>query len=323
MRILVTGKEGQLARALAAAAASRPDLQVVFAGRPELDLERPGGLGPAVRAAAPDLVINAAAWTAVDQAEDEPERAFRINADAAGELARAARQAGLPMIQISTDYVFDGGGEDPYAPIDAPNPQTVYGRSKLAGEVAVRNENPDHLIVRTAWVYSAYGRNFVRTMLGLAATRDEIRVVADQFGSPTSAIELANGLLQAADIWLTTRAVGPGTYHLAGSGRASWFDLAGRVFEQSEALGGPSARLRPIATEEWETRAVRPRQSQLDSSAFARDFGYACADWPLSVASVVRELLAPEPSRENGLSPSSDRVPSDRRDDPKPAATAT
>src|SRR4051812_19276650 len=195
MKILVTGTEGQLARSLVERALLRNDIELVALGRPELDLKAPGSAAAAIAEAAPDLVINAAAYTAVDGAEDEPERAFRINADAAGEVAAAAVRAGAAVIQLSTDYVFDGRGEDAYREDASVNPLGVYGRSKLAGEEQVRSANPRHAIVRTAWVYSPFSRNFVKSIMAAAGTRDRLTVVDDQRGSPTSALDLADGLL--------------------------------------------------------------------------------------------------------------------------------
>lgn len=289
MRILVTGTSGQLACSLAARA--RGQAEVVLVGRPDLDLENPATFAPVLKSVAPDMVINAAAHTGVDQQEDEPEKAFRINAEAPAELARLTRLAGIPIVQVSTDYVFDGRTARPYVETDRPNPQTVYGRSKLAGEVAVRAGNPDHLVVRTAWVVSRHGRNFVKTMLSLAATRDRLQVVADQFGNPTCADDLADGLLAAAGAWRREGGFPRGLYHLAGQGRASWFELASHVLATSASLGGPSAVVEPISSEQWPTKAERPTCSELNSDAFQRDFGYRAGEWRTTVSSVVSELV--------------------------------
>jgi dTDP-4-dehydrorhamnose reductase len=224
----------------------------------------------------------------VDQAESEPELAFRINGDAAGEVAAATREIGAKIVQISTDYVFDGEADTPYVE-DAPTaPLGVYGRSKLAGEEQVRAANPDHLIVRTSWVYSPFGHNFVKTMLRLAADRDELRIVSDQQGCPTNALDLADALLTALPRVRTWGA----TYHLAAPEPCSWADLASAVFETSRSLGGPSAKIIPITTAEYPTPARRPMHSALDSSRFARDFGIRLPDWHSSVADVVERLVA-------------------------------
>ena len=263
MRILVTGKEGQLARSLAERARLHPWIELVTAGRPEVDLETPGSVASAISAARPDAVVNAAAYTAVDQAEDEPGRAMRINADAAGEAADAARAAGAPIIQVSTDYVFDGSASAPYDEAAPTAAIGAYGRSKLAGEEQVRAANPDHLILRTAWVYSPFGRNFVRTMMGLAERTDTVRVVGDQKGNPSSALDLADGIILILGRWRRGDRTGMGrTYHLAGAGEASWADFADAIFEACRSLGLPAAQVQPIATADWPTKAVRPANSR-------------------------------------------------------------
>lgn len=266
-------------------------MDIVLVGRPDLDLENPATFAPVLRSVAPDMVINAAAHTGVDLQEDEPERAFRINAEAPAELARLTRLAGIPIVHVSTDYVFDGRAAQPYIETDVPNPQTVYGCSKLAGEEAVRAGNPDHLVVRTAWVVSRHGRNFVKTMLSLAATRDRLQVVADQFGNPTEAHDLADGLLAAAATWRKQSAFPQGLYHLAGQGRASWYEMATHVFAVSASLGGPSALVEPVNSEQWPAKAARPANSQLSSEAFARDFRYRAGEWRERVGALVTELV--------------------------------
>lgn len=290
MKILVTGTSGQLARSLAVQAKGKAE--IVLVGRPDLDLENPATFAPVLKSVAPDMVINAAAHTGVDQQEDEPERAFRLNAEAPAELARLTRLAGIPLIQVSTDYVFDGTSARPYVETDTPNPQTVYGRSKLAGEDAVRAGNPDHLVVRTAWVVSRYGRNFVKTMLSLAATRDRLKVVADQFGNPTEAHDLADGLLAAAAVWRREGGFPRGLYHLAGQGRASWYELASHVFAVSASLGGPTAVVEPVGSDQWPAKAARPANSELNSDAFFSDFGYRAGEWKDTVRALVGELSA-------------------------------
>ena len=291
MRALVTGKHGQLVRSLLETPSPAIDWLVI--GRLEIDLAQPGSLAAAIRAARPDIVINAAAYTAVDQAEAEPERAFRINADAAGEAASAARDLAIPIVQLSTDFVFDGTGQGAYCEGAPTVPLGVYGRSKLAGEAQVRAANPDHLVLRTAWVYSPFGGNFVKTMIRAAGQRDVLSVVDDQFGTPTSALDLAAGLVAAIDRWASGAATGLGeTYHLAGSGLISWCGLASEVMANCRRLGLPHAEVRPIATADWPTTAPRPRNSALDSGKFAADFGFVMPDWRSSVASVVERLAA-------------------------------
>jgi dTDP-4-dehydrorhamnose reductase len=284
MKILVTGRAGQLVSSLVERAQHDPDVSLVALGRPELDLERPGAAADAIADSSPDLVINAAAFTAVDAAEDDPERAFRINADAAGEIAAAARAAGVPIVHVSTDYVFDGASAAPYREDDPVAPIGVYGRSKLAGEEQVRAANPDHLIVRTAWVYSPFGRNFVRTMMAAAREREELRVVADQRGNPTNALDLADALLAIARRWQG------GTIHLAGTGAASWFEFASAIMAECALLGVPAARIVPIATADWPTRAQRPQDSTLDCGRAASLFGVHMPGWRESLPAVVARL---------------------------------
>jgi len=296
MKILVTGREGQLVRSLLERGQSSPGLSLIALGRPELDLEDPASIGTAIARHSPDVVINAAAYTAVDRAEDEPEQAFRINGAAAGEVAAAARQAGARVIQISTDYVFDGRLDAPYAE-DAPaTPLGVYGQSKLQGEEMVRRENPGHAIVRTSWVYSPFGHNFLKTMMTLARARDTVSVVDDQFGSPSSALDLADGLLAMAAHWRQNPEAGLGeTYHLAGTGRTSWFDFARHIFVECERLGRSFATVQPIPTEQWPTKAVRPKNSALDCSKFERDFGFRAPHWADAAARVVQSVAEREP----------------------------
>lgn len=239
-----------------------------------------------IAAVRPALVVNAAAYTAVDKAEEEPALAFRINGEGAGEAAAAARNVGAAIIQLSTDYVFDGEASEPYAE-DAPtNPLSVYGRSKLAGEEAVRAANPDHLILRTAWVYSPFGRNFVRTMIAAAAKRDALDVVDDQVGCPTSALDLADAILSIAE----QRSGFGDTFHLAGSGSASWFELASEIMASCRRLGLPAAEVRPIATADWPTKATRPAYAVLDCAKIERDLGLRLPDWRRSVAATVERL---------------------------------
>ena len=296
MKILVTGRDGQLARCLADRAGLHPDITLERVGRPALDLERPETIASAIENARPDVVVSAAAYTAVDQAEDEPDRAFLVNAEAAGALAEAARNVGAPIIHVSTDYVFDGNSQAPLDENAPTRPIGIYGKSKLAGEEAVRRATLDHVIVRTAWVYSPYGRNFVKTMLGLAAGRPEINVVADQWGNPSAAHDIADGILAILSGWRNGGAAGLGeTYHLAGTGTASWHGFAEHIFAEAARLGLPSARANPIATADWPTKARRPAFSMLNSSRFTADFGYAMPDWRQSTTRVIEALASASP----------------------------
>jgi dTDP-4-dehydrorhamnose reductase len=289
MKILVTGREGQLARSLA----ERGGGEIELAGRPELDLAIAGSARAAILAARPALVVNAAAFTAVDLAEHEEDLARRINCDGAGEVASAARETGVPVIHLSTDYVFDGRAGEPYAEGAPTNPINAYGRTKLDGEDAVRAANPDLLILRTSWLLSPFGRNFARTMVNAARERDSLSVVADQLGSPTSALDLADAVLAVARRLADGDRSGLGqTYHFAGAGVASWFDVAVAVQDELARLGAKSATVTPIATADWPTAAERPAYSALDSRKFARDFGHPVPDWRASLRPVVARLAA-------------------------------
>jgi dTDP-4-dehydrorhamnose reductase len=279
VKVLVTGREGQVARCLAAQAEDQRDLEMIFAARPELDLARPETIAPLVRAVRPDVVVSAAAYTAVDQAEDEPELAFAVNGAGAGEVAKAAASVGAPVIHLSTDYVFDGTLHRPYREDDPTGPQGVYGASKLAGERAIAEANSNHLIMRTAWVYSPFGKNFVKTMLRLAETRDEVSVVADQWGNPTSAGDIAEAVLVAARRLVNGDVGAWGIYHFAGEGEATWADFAEEIFRASTERGGPSARVIRIATSDYPTRALRPANSQLESAKFVQTFDLAPRRW--------------------------------------------
>ena len=286
MRIAVTGASGQLGRSLSERSKQFPGIELIPLTRANLDLEDPGSVAAAISDVAPDVVINAAAYTEVDRAEDEPERAFQINADAAGEVAGAAARVGAAVIQISTDYVFDGRQAGPYDEDSSVNPLGVYGRSKLAGEERVRAANRRHAIIRTAWVYSPFGRNFVRSIIEAAAKHDKLRVVHDQRGSPTCALDFAEALLamlEAGGGWGET-------YHLAGRGTASWCELAQEVMDQCAKLGMPNAPILPIPATAWPTRSARPSNSVLDSTKFEGRFGVEMPEWRVSVRTVLERL---------------------------------
>ena len=291
MKLLVAGAGGQVARSLVERASAMPGIELIAVGRPQLDLEQPGSARKLVAEVTPDVVINAAAYTAVDQAEAEPERAFRINADAAGELAATAASVGAAIIHVSTDYVLGGEGHGAQDEGSATGPLNVYGRSKLAGEEQVRAANPRHAIVRSAWIYSPFGRNFVTAMMAAAADRSTLTVVDDQRGSPTSALDLADGLLTVAARWAEQPDDSIGkTYHLAGPASMSWCDFAAGIMDECRSRGLPAADVQPIASADWPTKAIRPNNSALDSSRFARDFGYSMPPWRESLAAIIERI---------------------------------
>ncbi len=293
MRLVVTGTNGQVARALLEMRA--PGIEIIAVGRPDFELAAPECVTPVLRGAKPDVIVNAAAYTAVDKAESEPDAAFAINEHGARAVAEAAAALGVPLIQLSTDYVFDGGRATPYSETDPPAPVSVYGASKLAGEAAVAAVTSDHVILRLAWVYSPFGANFVRTMLRLAETRDEIAVVADQSGGPTSALDIAAAIAQIAAN-LATRPDAEelrGVFHLSPAGEANWAELAGAIFDAARARGGPSARVRPISTAEYLTAAKRPANSRLDGAKLAAAHGVRLGHWRKSLAVCVDRLVSP------------------------------
>lgn len=292
MRILVTGREGQVARSLAERAAADPSIELMFAGRPQFDLLEPEAVGSAILAARPNVVVSAAAYTAVDLAEDEPEQAFAVNAAGAGAVAAAAAQAGAPVIHLSTDYVFSGDLEGHYAETDEPDPQSVYGRSKLEGEKAVAAANPRHVILRTAWVYSPFGKNFVKTMLALAGQRDHVRIVADQWGNPTAAADIADGILRIAKTVAEGRQADHfGIFHLSGKGSTNWAGFARHVFAESARLGGPQAKVEDITTADYPTKARRPRNSRLSCEKLFDVHGWRPPSWQGSSRAVVARLV--------------------------------
>ena len=273
MNVLITGAAGMTGSELARQAAERK-WDVVALDRNDLDITDAGAVSRIIGKERPDVVINAAAYTAVDAAETSAEEAMAVNGAGPRHIARAAKANAAWLLHISTDYVFDGQGSEPYVPDDPPAPINAYGESKLAGELGVRDESSQHVIVRTSWVYSHEGKNFVTTMLRIARERDEIRVVDDQRGCPTSSQDLSHALLSAASLLSRTQAAG--TYHFSNRGQATWFDFAKAIFE---FRGAPHPRVIPISTDEFPTPARRPRWSVLDTTSFQRAFGVDPRPW--------------------------------------------
>jgi dTDP-4-dehydrorhamnose reductase len=291
MKLLVTGTSGQLAQSLLAAGLAE-GVDVVALRRPQLDLTVPGTIRAALADARPDIVVNAAAYTAVDKAEGEPDLAMSVNATGAGELAAQCARAGVPIIHVSTDYVFDGTSSAPYREDDATAPINAYGRSKLAGEVQVARANPRHVIVRTSWIYSPYGINFVRTMLRLAQSRSEVGVVDDQWGAPTYAPHLAQAILSIARQLPRTADGGPwGVFHAAGGGEATWCGFAREIFALAAERGLKVPEVKAIATVDYPTPARRPGNSRLDCSKLAAVFGVVMPEWQAGARACVERLV--------------------------------
>ena len=279
MTILVFGKTGQLARELAA------HQGVTCLGRDQADLSHPAACAAAIRAAQPQMVINAAAYTAVDRAEEEEALAQVVNGAAPGAMAVACAELGIPFVTVSTDYVFDGSGEAPWQPGDAPGPLNAYGRSKLAGEDAVRAAGGVHAILRTSWVVSAHGNNFVKTMLRLGRDRERLTIVADQTGAPTPARAIAAACLEIAG-QLAQDPAKSGTYHLAGAPQTSWADFAREIFAQA----GVDCAVEDIPTTAYPTPAARPLNSRLDCTTLETVFGLSQPDWRLGLKDILKDL---------------------------------
>ncbi|NRA31198.1 MAG: dTDP-4-dehydrorhamnose reductase [Parvularculaceae bacterium] len=290
MKVLVVGRSGQVAASLVEAVADFPSLELVAEGRPDLDIGSSESIASAMERHDPDLVINAAAYTAVDLAENERDDAFLGNETGPRLLAEATAAAGIPLFHISTDYVFNGQGTAPYLEEDPVAPLGVYGESKLAGEKAVAAANPRHLILRTAWVYGAYGKNFLKTMLRVAEGRDELGVVADQKGAPTSSHDIATALLQLSTIVADGRESW-GTYHLVSGGEAVWADFAEAIFEASAKASGPNAKVNRIGTDAYPTPAARPAYSVLNNSKLRDTFGIELPHWSAPVEGIVERVL--------------------------------
>lgn len=289
--LLVVGGSGQLAEALRERGAAAGKRGLVVSGRPDVDLTRPETLIAALEATRPSIVINAAAYTAVDRAESEPAAARAVNETGPAILAELTAERGIPLIHVSTDYVFDGTKAGAYTEDDPVSPLGVYGETKLRGEQSVAAANPDHVILRTAWVYSPFGGNFVKTMLRLAGERDVVRVVEDQRGNPTSALDIAGGILDIARQWRLGQGEA-GIFHMTAEGEASWAEFAGYIFAKSQELGGPAARVEPIPSRDYPTPARRPVNSRLDSSKLRQAYGVQLPAWQESARACIERLIS-------------------------------
>lgn len=279
MIVLVTGGSGQLGQALQFVAADYPEIEFHFASSAEADITDKEKLIAVFERLKPDFCVNAAAYTAVDKAESEPEKAALINVTGAKNLAEICKAFNATLIHISTDFVFDGSKQSPYSETDATNPQGVYGQTKLLGERAIENTGGKYYIVRTSWLYSQFGANFMKTMLRLASERDSLNIVNDQIGTPTHAVDLAHAI---AKIILSTKHE-YGLYHYSNEGVASWYDFAKKIFE----INNVKIDVNPIPTSQFPTPAKRPAYSVLDKSKIKRVFGVSVRDWQTSLEKTV------------------------------------
>lgn len=281
-RILVTGANGQLGKELRELEALYPQFEFLFASREDLPIHHFEMLRHYFSVYKPAYVINAAAYTAVDRAETEKDKAFQVNGEAVGVLAAICRQQGARLVHISTDYVFDGKGNRPYKEEDATNPQNVYGASKLKGEAEIGLYNPDAIVIRSSWIYSSYGKNFVKTMLRLMQEKKEISVVNDQFGSPTYAADLAEAILEiiASGNWV------PGIYHYCNEGVISWYDFAVAIREMIAS----NCTVHPITTDQYPTAAKRPAYSALDTGKASVTYGLYIKPWKESLQTCLGRL---------------------------------
>ena len=291
MRVVVTGKNGQVVQSLLERGA-KCGATILPLGRPELDLAEASACRELLAAAKPDVIVSAAAYTAVDKAESEPELAFKVNADGPRTIAAAAAELSVPVIQISTDYVFDGSKPEPWTESDEPAPLGVYGASKLAGEAAVLAASPDNVVLRIGWVYSPFGANFAKTILRLAGERDTLRIVSDQFGAPSSALDIADGILTVARnvCDAPNRAEMRGVFHMGGSGEATWADFAGEICAWLKSTRDKHVQIEKITTTDYPTPARRPLNSRLNSDRLAIIHGFRMPEWRLSLPSILERL---------------------------------
>jgi dTDP-4-dehydrorhamnose reductase len=290
-RILVTGQGGQLATGLQEALPAQ-GFEALLVGQPDFEFDKPETVVAHFAALQPDAVVNCAAWTAVDAAEDDEAGAFRANALGPALIARLCAEAAIPLIQISTDYVYDGLKGAPYVETDAPNPLGAYGRTKLAGEWAALAANPQTVVLRTAWVFAPVGRNFVKTMLAVGATRPELRVVADQHGHPTAAPDLADAI---AAVLERIHATGwqpqyRGVFHAMAAGSVTWHGFAEAIFAAAQPYGGPMPKVHPIETHEYPVKATRPADGRTDATKLRDTFGVKLPTWQQGLQRVMKAL---------------------------------
>jgi dTDP-4-dehydrorhamnose reductase len=293
MRLFVIGSEGQVARSLREVARRSDNIVFGFGARPDVDLLRPASIARALADFRPDMVVNPAAYTAVDKAESEPDQAFALNRHGARAVAAAAAHRGVPVIHLSTDYVFDGKKKEPYSETDSVGPQGVYGRSKLEGERAVAEANPRHIVLRTSWVYAPFGTNFVRTMLRLTAERDRLRVVDDQSGCPTYAPDIAGAIIAIAQRWADSdwHPKYAGVTHMAGPDVRTWCGFAREIVQGAAERGGRLIPVDPISTSDYPTPAARPANSCLSTDRLEAVFGLRLPRLTTSLDDCLDRLL--------------------------------
>ena len=291
MKILITGAQGQVGKELTSTASAK-GFEVIAASRADLDITQAQSVENYITQYQPDIVINAAAHTAVDKAESEQDLAFAINRDGAKNIAAACKKQNIPLLHISTDYVFDGTKSEPYSENDTVSPLGIYGESKWQGEEIIRKNLNDHLILRVAWVFGAQGNNFVKTMLRLGEDRDELNVVADQFGGPSPAKNIAQILIDLVERYKKDGTLAWGTYHYCGNSKTTWYDFAKEIFKQAFELGllNKEVKVNPITTAEYPTAAKRPGNSMLDCSKLKTTFGIEMPEWKEALKQVLIEL---------------------------------
>jgi dTDP-4-dehydrorhamnose reductase len=298
LRILVAGARGQVASALAEECAGRRDISAICLGRPDFDITDPDNVERMINLYAPQIVVNAAAYTAVDKAESDEKIARAVNEKGSLHLAQSAARAGIPLIHLSTDYVFSGTKPTPYTETDEVGPLGVYGRTKLAGELAVARNHARHVILRTSWIYSHIGSNFVLTMLRLGKERDYLRIVDDQIGHPSYAPSIARGVLHICSVLNRHPLEAPffGVFHLTGEGMASWYEFARAIFEESKSFGQPYPHLEPISSAEYPTPAARPLNSRLDGSRLRTVYGISLPHWRDDLDICLKRIFSPPPA---------------------------
>jgi dTDP-4-dehydrorhamnose reductase len=291
MKILITGAQGQVGKELVSIANQR-GFDVIAAGRTQLDIAQFKNVKNYVQLYNPNIIINAAAYTAVDKAEEEQEIAYAINRDGAENLAAVCKEKNIPLLHISTDYVFDGTKSEAYSENDAVSPLGIYGISKWQGEEAIRQTLPEHIILRVAWVFGAQGNNFVKTMLRLAKDRGELNVVADQFGGPSPAKKIAETLILLAETYQKEKALEWGTYHYCGAEKTNWYDFAKEIFSQAKEKGliDKEIKVNAITTEQYPIQAKRPINSMLDCSKIKNTFGIEMPSWKNALNEAITEL---------------------------------